>query len=237
MINCIAIDDEPLALKQIVKYIEDTPGLIAAGHFERPRELLEFLQEHEVDLMFVDINMPDLSGLDLVKSLTHPPRIIFTTAYAQYAVEGFKVDALDYLLKPISYPDFLRSTNKAKHYFSKKSTPDFDSDRPDFILVKSGFTSIKISLSKIRFIEGMREYVRIHRLAESPIMTLLSMKVLQQNLPSKEFLRVHKSYIVRLDQISHVERNRIFFDERTFIPIGKSYQKKFQDFLDSRSLG
>ncbi len=237
MITCIAIDDEPLALKQMVEYINKTPFLKLAGQFESAMKAMLFLQESQVDLMFVDINMPDLSGMDFVKSLNNPPKVVFTTAYSEYAVEGFRVNALDYLLKPISYTDFLKAANKAKEQLgSTEGQTDQINYKEDFLFIKSEYKVIRIKLTDIKYIEGMREYVRIHLVNAKPVMTLASMKNFEQSLPDELFMRVHRSYIVNLNQITTIERNRIIFDEKVYIPVSEQYSEKFKKYLDENFL-
>ena len=233
MIKCIAIDDEPLALRQMEKYIGNTPSLEVAATFESAIEAMPYLESEPVDLMFVDINMPDLNGMDFVKSLVRRPLVIFTTAYSEYAVEGFKVDALDYLLKPISYPDFLRAANKAIASFAQqRQTPASSSEiQREFLLVKSEYKTIRIELPSIKYIESMREYVRFHLTDRKPVMSLVSMKKIEDQLPRDQFMRVHRSYIVRLDRIDAIERNRIVFDGSVYIPISKQYSENFQNYL------
>lgn len=236
MISCINIDDEPLALKQVASYIEKTPFLELKDSFESPLEAISFLQKNEVDLMFVDINMPDLNGMDLVKSLDNPPKVIFTTAYSEYALEGFKVDALDYLLKPIDYATFLKAANKAKTWFDlQQKQPEQLKSDDDFLFIKSEYKIVRIKLDDIKYIEGMREYVRIHLANDKPIMTLLSMKSVEKQLPEKSFMRVHRSYIVNLKMITTVERNRIVFD-KTYIPISDQHKEKFHAFVNKNFL-
>lgn len=237
MIRCIAIDDEPLALKQITGYIEKTPFLETINSFHNAFDAIEFLQQENIDLMFVDINMPDLNGLDMVKSLNNPPRIIFTTAYSEYALEGFKVDAIDYLLKPISYPDFLKSANKAKQWFEvQQQKSDKVKTDSEFLLIKSEHKIVRVNLSEIKYIESMREYVRIHLINQKPIMTLVSMKKMEASLPSEPFMRVHRSYIVNLNRVSTIERMRIIFDEKVFIPVSEQYKEQFQRYIEQNFL-
>jgi two-component system LytT family response regulator len=236
MITCIAIDDEPLALRQITNYIEKTPFLTLKESFENPLDALTYLQSHEIELLFVDINMPDLNGLDFVKSLENPPKIIFTTAYSEYAVEGFRVDALDYLLKPIDYATFLKASNKAKSWFDlHEKQPVQLQANEDFLFIKSEYKIVRIKLDDIKYIEGMREYIRIHLVSEKPIMTLLSMKAMEAQLANKNFMRVHRSYIVNLDKITTIERNRIIFD-KAYIPVSDQYKEKFQQFVEGNFL-
>jgi two-component system LytT family response regulator len=237
MIRCIAIDDEPLALKQIADYIRKTPFLELVDKFESALIALPFLHENEIDLMFVDINMPDLNGMEFVKSLNNPPKVIFTTAYSEYAIEGFKVDAIDYLLKPISYTDFLKAAEKARDRFGSKNneTAKVESDEK-FLFIKSEYKIIRINLSEIKYIEGMREYVRIHIENQKAIMALMSMKKMEEFLPVKNFMRVHRSYIVNLDKITTIERNRIIFDQDVYIPVSDQYKEIFQEFLNDNFL-
>lgn len=237
MIRTIAIDDEPLALKQMVSYIEKTPFLKLVGQFENALEALGFVRDNEVELMFVDINMPDLSGMDFVKTLDNPPRVVFTTAYSEYAVEGFKVDALDYILKPIAYSDFLKAANKAKKWSDAQTQETATvTINKNFLLIKSEHKIVRINFSDIKYIEGMREYVRIHLSGQKPIMSLMSMKKLEETLPIESFMRVHRSYIVGLDKITVIERSRIVFDNDVYIPVSEQYKTKFQEYLDRNFL-
>jgi two-component system LytT family response regulator len=236
MIRCIALDDEPLALRQITNYIEKTPFLELKDCFESPMTAITYLQSNEVDLMFVDINMPDINGLDFVKSLENPPKIIFTTAYSEYAVEGFRVDALDYLLKPIDYSTFLKASNKAKSWFNlHEKQPEQIQSNDDFLFIKSEYKIVRVKLDDITYIEGMREYIRIHLVNDKPIMTLLSMKAMDAQLATKNFMRVHRSFIVNLNKITTIERNRIVFD-KVYIPVSEQYKDAFQQFVENNFL-
>lgn len=234
MIRCLAIDDEPLALQQITGYIDKTPFLELSSGLNSAVKAIDFLSDHEVDLIFADIRMPDLSGMDFIKTLANPPMVIFTTAYSEYAVEGFKVDAVDYLLKPIAYTDFLTAANKAKKFFDMRHQAEVSHDQ-DYLFVKSEYRIIRINFKDIQYIEGMREYVRIHLTNDKPVMTLLSMKSLEEQLPKDQFMRVHKSYIVNLSQIKIVERSRIVFGNE-YLPIGDAYKEHFQQYLDDKFL-
>jgi DNA-binding LytR/AlgR family response regulator len=237
MIRCIAIDDEPLALRQIAGYIKNTPFLELAGQCESASKAIELLESTPVDLMFADINMPDLSGMDFVKTLDKPPKVIFVTAYSEYALEGFRVNAIDYLLKPVSYADFLKSVNKAKSWFDthQQKADEVNSDK-DFLFIKSEYKIIRINFNDIKYIEGMSEYIRIHLISSKPVMTLLSMKSIEEQLPPERFMRVHRSYIVSLEKISVIERSRIIFDGNVYIPISDQYKVKFQNYLDKNYL-
>ncbi|MDW7694469.1 LytTR family DNA-binding domain-containing protein [Flammeovirgaceae bacterium SG7u.111] len=237
MINCIAIDDEPLALRQIASYVKKTPYLNLVGEFSNAINALEFLQSNQVELMFVDINMPDLSGMDFVKSLLNPPKVIFTTAYSEYALEGYKVDAVDYLLKPISYTDFLTAAGKANQRLAPKEEVSSEVRHTDeFLFIKSEYKIIRINLNDIKYVEGMREYIRIALENQQPIMTLMSMKKMEEHLPENSFMRVHRSFIVNLNKITTLERNRIVFDNTVYIPISEQYKAKFQTYLDNNFL-
>jgi DNA-binding LytR/AlgR family response regulator len=237
MISCIAIDDEPLALKQLVNYIEKTPFLEYLNSFDNAFSAIEYLQMNEVDLMFVDINMPDLTGMDFVKSLDRPPRVIFTTAYSEYAIEGFRVDAIDYLLKPISYNDFLKSANKASVWFVKTQTDHAQVEaNKEFLLIKSEHKIVRINFADIKYIEGMREYVRFHLSNQKPVLTLLSLKKIEESLPDNQFMRVHRSFIVNLNQITTIERLRIVFDDKMYIPVGEQYREKFLEYINGKFL-
>ncbi|PKP02157.1 MAG: DNA-binding response regulator [Bacteroidetes bacterium HGW-Bacteroidetes-6] len=234
-IKCLAIDDEPFALKQLVDYIQKTPFLELAEKCSSAFEALEKLTEGNIDLIFVDINMPGMSGMELVKSLPPDIMVVFTTAYSEYAVESYKVSAVDYLLKPISYEDFLRSANKAMQHFIKKPNTN-EKQHDDHFFVKSDGKTIKIVLSEIDFIESMSEYVKIFLGENKVVISLMSMKSLEASLPSDRFMRVHRSYIVNLDKIATIERNRIVFYNNTYIPVSDQYKDEFKKFIDNSFL-
>ena len=236
-IKCLAIDDEPLALKQIGSYIKKTPFLELVALSNSGFDALGFISSNPVELIFVDINMPDLNGMDFVKSLKDKPYIIFTTAYTEYAVDGFRVDAVDYLLKPIGYSDFLKAVNKVKTQVDLKLLQSATSkSTPDHLFVKSEYKLVRIELSDIKYIESMHEYVRIHLVNDKPVMTLLSMKSMEEQLPSDRFMRVHRSYIVNLSRVKVIERNRIVFDNSVYIPVGDQYKEIFQKFIEKNFL-
>jgi DNA-binding LytR/AlgR family response regulator len=232
-IRCIAIDDEPLALRKIADFVRQTEFLDLVAECRNAYEAIEMLNRKEVDLMFVDINMPGLSGMDFIKSLNHRPEIIFTTAYSEFAIEGFKVDALDYLLKPIGYNAFLKAAIKARNYLETIEKAKQNSvNATEHLFVKSEYKLLRINLNDIKYIEGMREYVRIHTVNAKPVMTLMSMKSLEERLPADRFMRVHKSFIVNLRQVTTIERSRIIFDKDVYIPVGEQYKEKFQEYID-----
>jgi len=237
MIRCIAIDDEPLALQQIAGYIRQTPFLELAGLCESALQAIEILEKTPVDLMFVDINMPDLNGMDFVRSLENPPMVVFVTAYGEYALDGFRVDAIDYLLKPVSYDDFLKSANKVKAWYDAlQQKPSEITSNKDFLFIKSEYKILRINFEDIKYIEAMSEYIRIHLVNSKPVMTQISMKAIEDQLPSDRFMRVHRSYIVSLSKISVIERNRIIFDGTVYIPVSEQYKSRFQNYIDKNFL-
>ena len=255
MIRCMAIDDEPLALQQIVTYINKVPFLELATQCQSALEARQFLEQDTVDAIFCDSNMPDLNGMDFVKSLTTPPLIVFTTAYAEYAVEGFKVNAVDYLLKPFGLQDFQRAANRLKDRLSPKlgddrglnkgnissssdpQPPNLGGLEDDTIFLKTEYRIVKVSISDIRYVEAMSEYLKVHIEGDSkPIITLLSMKKMEERLPDY-FMRIHRSYIVNLKMIQEVNKNRIIMDKDTYLPIGDMYKDAFQQYLDTKFLG
>ena len=240
MIRCLAIDDEPLALQQLVTYIGKIPFLELAAQCQSALEARKFLEQETVDAIFCDINMPDLNGMDFVKSLQYPPMIVFTTAYSEYAVEGFKVNAVDYLLKPFGLQDFQRAANRIKERLDTTTRLPQQGgvgDGPDTIFVKTEYRIVKVTIADIRYIEGMSEYLKIYIEGESkPIITLLSMKKITEHLPDT-FMRIHRSYIVNLTKIQEVNKNRIIMDTDTYLPIGDLYKEGFQNYLDTHFLG
>ena len=232
MIRCMAIDDEPLALQQIATYIGKVPFLELTAQCQSAVEARQFLENDTVDAIFCDINMPDLNGMDFVKSLTTPPLIVFTTAYAEYAVEGFKVAAVDYLLKPFGLQDFQRAANRLQERLAPPS-----SKKANVVFLKSDYRIIKVAINDIRYIEAMSEYLKVHlRNEQKPITTLLSMKKIEERLPHN-FMRIHRSYIVNLDDIREVNKNRVILDADTYLPIGDIYRENFQQYLDTKFLG
>ena len=240
MIRCLAIDDEPLALQQLVAYINKVPYLELAAQCQSALEARKYMEQNVVDAIFCDINMPDLNGMDFVKSLQAPPLIVFTTAYSEYAVDGFKVNAVDYLLKPFGLQDFQRAANRIKERLEPSvanSQQPTANSQDDTLFVKTDYRIVKITIGDIRYIEGMSEYLKIYVEGEpKPIITLLSMKKIETKLPDT-FMRIHRSYIVNLTKIQEVNKNRIIMDADTYLPIGDLYKEAFQNYLDTRFLG
>ena len=242
MIRCIAIDDEPLALQQLAAYIKKTSFLELVAQCQSALEAQQFLEQDTVDAIFCDINMPDLNGMDFVKSLQVPPLIVFTTAYSEYAVEGFKVNAVDYLLKPFGMQDFMRAANRLRERVQGSRVQEVQgspltSESDDVIFLKTDYRMVKVTISEIRYIEAMSEYLKIFIEGEAkPIVTLLSMKKMEEKL-TENFMRIHRSYIVNLTKIQEINKNRIIMDAETFLPIGDMYKEAFQKYIDTKFLG
>ena len=238
MINCIAVDDEPLALKQLEHYISQVPFLDFKGGCRCAAEAMKYIREDIVDAIFLDINMPDINGIDFVKTLVTPPIIVFTTAYADYAVEGFKVNAVDYLLKPFGLDEFRRAAEKVRvQYEQREGNSTAVADEDDSLFFKTDYKIVRVNVSSISCIEGMSEYLKLHMDGNvDPLVILLSMKKLEGRLPSY-FMRVHKSYIINLRKIREVARGRVLMEDGTLIPVGDMYKEAFQAYLDSKFLG
>lgn len=238
MINCIAVDDEPLALKQLENYISQVPFLDFKGGCRCAAEAMKYIREDIVDAIFLDINMPDINGIDFVKTLVTPPIIVFTTAYADYAVEGFKVNAVDYLLKPFGLDEFRRAAEKVRvQYEQREGNSTAVADEDDSMFFKTDYKIVRVNVSSISCIEGMSEYLKLHMDGNvDPLVILLSMKKLEGRLPSY-FMRVHKSYIINLRKIREVARGRVLMEDGTLIPVGDMYKEAFQAYLDSKFLG
>lgn len=231
-LKCAIVDDEPLALSLLESYVNKTPFLELAGKYSSAVQAMKELSGKHVDLLFLDIQMPELNGLEFSKMVDPNTRIIFTTAFGQYAIDGYKVNALDYLLKPISYVDFLQAANKAVQWFELLQQPK---EEIQSIFVKSDYKLVQIELKKILYIEGLKDYIKIYEEdSAKPILSLMSMKAMEELLPSSRFMRVHRSYIVQKDKIRIIDRGRIVFG-KNYIPISDSYKQAFQDFLDQRS--
>lgn len=243
MIKCIVVDDEPLALNQLAGYISRIPFLELVASCQDAFEAMRVLPEKEVDLIFLDINMPDLSGLDLVRSLIVKPMVVFTTAYPEYAIDGFKLDAVDYLLKPFDFHDLLKAADKARKQMEVRMASALETDSMQLsqdgsLFVKADYKVIRINIAEIKYIEGMSEYVRIFvEGEEKPVMTLLSMKKIEERLPAGQFMRVHRSYIVNLQKITEISRLRIIFEKNVYIPVGDNYKDRFLEYINKMSVG
>lgn len=239
MIRCMLIDDEPLALQQMENYINKIPYLELAASCQSAIEAKEMLEHEKIDAIFCDINMPELNGLDFVKSLQNPPMVVFTTAYSEYAVEGFQLNAIDYLLKPFGCEDMMRAADKIKRRYDALRTLQEVSqiDEDDAIFLKTEYKIVRINIAHIRYVEAMSEYLRIYLVDyPRPIIVLLSMKKMEERLPRRSFMRVHRSYIINLKKIKEVSKNRINLGDDVDIPIGDSYRDQFIAYINSKFL-
>ena len=237
-LRCIAVDDEPLALGLVAAFIDKTPFLTLTGRYSSAVEALQVIHQEEIDIIFLDIQMPDLTGIELArvieKSGTPGPRIIFTTAFNQYALDGFRVDALDYLLKPFNYEEFLRAASKAKAYvelLQKASAANVVETKDEYLFLKVEYQLVRIAYEDILYMEGLKDYVKVHLKSDTkPVLSLTSLKALEEKLPSARFMRVHRSFIVNLDKIGAVTRNTIQIGSIT-IPVSDQYKEVFSQFL------
>ena len=245
MIRCIAIDDEPLALRQVKNYIERVEKLELVALCSNAIEAKELLKTEQVDLLFVDINMPDINGIDFVRGLTDPPLVIFTTAYSEYALEGFRLNAVDYLLKPFSFDDFSRAAEKAcslrelhrmrdERAASVSTIESIDeaTDNNDYISIKSDYKVNLVRYNDIIYIESVGEYIRLHLKDGSKLTTLFRLKNMETELPQKNFMRVHRSYIVNIDYVSSFARGKIYLSNGDYVPISINYRDTFREHFE-----
>ena len=244
-LKCAIVDDEPLALGLLESYAKKTPLLELCGCYSSAIEAMKHLQETPVDLLFLDIQMPDLNGLEYSRMVDEQTRIVFTTAFDQYAIDGYRVNALDYLLKPISYADFMQAGNKAVQWFELKQkandTPQKTADSVtnlagEYIYVKSDYKLVQIELDKILYIEGLKDYIKIHTEDEPrPILSLISMRAMEEKLPADRFIRVHRSFIVQKQKIKVIDKGRIVFGKE-YIPISDSYKQELQNYVNKHTI-
>lgn len=246
-LTCAIVDDEPFALGLLESYVKKTPFLELVGKYSSAVQAMKELSDKEINLLFLDIQMPELNGMEFSRMVDKRTRIIFTTAFSQYAVDGYRVNALDYLLKPISYADFLEAANKALQWFGlthtpsagspgEVTTPSAQENEIDSIYVKSDYKLIQIKIENILYIEGLKDYLKIYTEdLPKPVLSLMSLKSMEELLPANHFMRVHRSFIVHKDKIKVIDRNRIVFG-KVYIPISDSYKKEFQEYLNKRSL-
>lgn len=233
IIKCAIVDDEPLAVELLASYVAKIPFLELVGKYNNATDAINGVKQNEVDLLFLDIQMPEVTGMELSRMLPETTRIIFTTAFDQYAVDSYRTGALDYLLKPITYATFLEACNKALQWFSlihqSENKPEAEIKS---IFVKSEYKLLQINLDSIRYIEGLKDYVKIYTEdSVHPILSLMNMKAMEQMLPASRFIRVHRSFIVSKEKIREIDRNRIVFGD-VYIPVGDSYKQAFNDFLN-----
>lgn len=249
MIRCIAIDDEPLALRQISNYISKIPFLSLDKSFSSAVTATEWLNDNSTDLIFVDINMPDLSGVEFVQSLQHPPMIIFTTAYAEYAIEGYKLEAIDYLLKPFGLKDITRAAEKAQSLHELRLLRDkmmlescveesedvvADEENKEFISVRADHKTSLVKVSNIVYLESEGEYVRMHLADGRKLVTLFRLKNIASYLPASTFMRIHRSYIINLNYVSGYTKGRVYLDDDDYVPIGENYKEAFMRYIESK---
>ncbi|MEQ3664524.1 MULTISPECIES: LytR/AlgR family response regulator transcription factor [unclassified Olleya] len=237
-ISCVIVDDEPMALNLVESYVEKTPFLDLKQKCSSAIEAMEFIKNNPVDLLFLDIQMPDLTGLEFSKMLPKDTRVIFTTAFDHYALEGFKVEAIDYLLKPFDYAEFLAAANKAATWFElvKGKKQSVLSEEKEFLFVKSEYKQLRIKLADVLYFEGLKDYIKIW-LKDNPkaVLTLMSLKSLEEELPETQFMRVHRSFIVSLKNIDIIERSQIIINDQR-ITVSEQYKPKFLEYINNNSL-
>ena len=245
MIKCVAIDDEPLALRQIENYIKRLPSLQLVALCHNATQAEQVLKQEQVELIFVDINMPDKSGVDFVREMENPPMVIFTTAYSEYAIEGFRLDAVDYLLKPFSFAEFERAVEKARSLVELRrlrdakdaevgeALPAQENKANDYISIKADYKVTLVRYTDIIYIESVGEYVRLHLVSGQKIMSLFRLKNMETALPSERFMRVHRSYIVNLEHVTGYARGKVSLDNGDSVPVSVNYRDSFRDFVDS----
>jgi DNA-binding LytR/AlgR family response regulator len=235
MLRCLAIDDEPLALELLEDNIGQVPYLELAGKCSNALEALKILQQEQVDLIFLDIQMPGLTGLQFIQSLTQRPMIILVTAYEKFALEGFNLDVIDYLVKPVSLDRFIKACNKALELYNLKNRkPETTASEQEYFFVNVEYSLQKVEFGDIQWIEGLKDYIKIYlRNSNKPIVTRLSMKTVEEQLPASRFIRIHKSYIVSVAAITSIRKTSVFVGETEF-PVGDNYKDALQAFVNKR---
>ena len=235
--NCIAVDDEPLALNVIKEFCEKVDFLNLLETYSSAIDAAKAVNENDIDLIFLDIQMPHITGLEFVKSLSNPPLIIFTTAYSEHALEGFKLDAVDYLVKPIPFNQFLKAVNKAYELFYYRNHDD-ERIKPepenDYLMIRVDYSTVMVNFSDILYIEGLKDYIKIYT-GGRPMLTKSTMKNIQERLPDDEFIRIHKSFIINFRAIDKIENNRVVFGE-TWLPVGNFYREEFLKRIEKNRL-
>ncbi len=236
--KCIIVDDEPLALNIMKSYCQDLGYLEVVGTFTNPLEAMDLLVKQKIDLVFSDIEMPQISGLEFIRSLENKPMFIFTTAYQKYAIDGFELNAVDYLVKPIPFARFIKAVNRAKEMYTLKQAAPLPAEnvssagneiplKDDFVFIKSEYGNIKLAFDDVKYVQGLKDYLKIHiKGSNKPILTLMSFKEMETKLPSNQFFRVHRSFMVNINCIASVQRSKIVIDDIR-IPIGESYKSEF----------
>src|SRR5690554_5909798 len=239
VLNCWIVDDEPLAVSLLESYVNKVPFLKLTGKFSNALSAMQNIATEKVDVLFLDIQMSEVNGMDFAHTISNNTRVIFTTAFSEYAVEGYRVNALDYLLKPFSFEEFVAAAKKAYSWFEivqQKSIPDIEKTRENVgIFVKSEYKYLHILYDDVLYIEGLKDYVKIYTQDSlKPILSLMSLKQLEEDLPFGNFVRVHRSYIINVDKISSINKNRIIIDKKKQIPIGETYKKQFMNLIDKK---
>jgi two-component system, LytTR family, response regulator len=239
-LNCVIIEDEPLARNLLIDYVKKVPSLNLIEAFSNPLAAMETLRTASIDVLFLDVQMPEITGISLLKILKKRPLVVLTTAYSQYALEGYELDVVDYLLKPITFERFLKAVDKVSQRIDASSpvtqplSIESSSSTPTFIFVKDGTKLVKVKLDEILYIEGLKDYVTIFTTSQK-VVTLQRLKSLEEQLPSNKFIRIHNSYIVSLDAIDVVHKNEVQIKGNT-LPIGDTYRKTFKEFIDRNHL-
>jgi len=237
-LNCVIIEDEPLARNLITEYVKKVPSLNLLNAFSNPLEALEALRTLSVDILFLDVQMPEITGISLLKVLKKRPLVVLTTAYSEYALEGYELDVADYLLKPITFERFLKSVDKIMLRLEADPKPVVMASEtigsPAFVFVKDGTKLVKVRLDEILYVEGLKDYVTIHTSSQK-ITTLQRMKALEEQLPADKFIRIHNSYIVALDAIDVIQKNEVSIGSVS-LPIGDTYRKSFKEFIDKKHI-
>lgn len=237
-LNCVIIEDEPLARNLMTEYVRKVPSLNLLNAFSNPLEALEALRTLSVDVLFLDVQMPEITGISLLKVLKKRPLVVLTTAYSEYALEGYELDVADYLLKPITFERFLKSVDKIMQRLEADPKPVITASEtgasPTFVFVKDGTKLVKVRLDEILYVEGLKDYVTIHTKSQK-ITTLQRMKALEEQLPTDKFIRIHNSYIVALDAIDVIQKNEVSIGSVS-LPIGDTYRKSFKEFIDKKHI-
>ena len=229
-LSCLIIDDEPYARKLLLDYCGRISDLKVLGDFSNGLEALQYLNRHEVDFIFLDIKMPGITGIDMLNSLQKPPKVIFTTAFAEYAVDGFELDAVDYLLKPFDFPRFLKSLNKAEASLQSRKTESVQKPGSDFLFVKDGRELVKLQLNELLYIKGQKDYV-MFVLKDRKVMSLMNLKDLEEELIKSDFVRIHQSFIINAQHIASVANDKVKVGHE-FLPVSQSYKLSFKGFIE-----
>ena len=230
-LKCVAIDDEPLALNLVKQYVSRIPGIELINTFDDAVSAAEYLRNNTVDILFLDINMPDISGIDLARSLENKPFIIFTTAYKKFAYEGFELEAVDYLLKPFEFSRFTKAVQKAVALYQQKTLIRAPED--EFLFVRSEYRMLKIDINTIEYIEGLEDYIKIHISNSKPILTLMTMKAVLEKLPSTKFKRIHRSYIISIAKVMSILNKKVTLASSKELPVSDSYVEFINEWMQN----